>query len=232
MAENFKIKQSVRGYRFSMDPFLLADNITALRAQKVLDMGAGNGILPLLLHKLFPEARFWGIDIQREPLIHARENCACIKNPPLFIQSDIRYAESFIKAGSFDVAVSNPPYRKAGSGRINPADAKAVARHELALTFAELVKAANHALADGGLFCIVHLAERSAEVIHTLIQNRFAPINIRFVHGKPGRDAYLIIVNSIKNGRNPVRVRTPVTVFSSNGEFSAEIKAIYKRFNV
>jgi len=233
MAGEFEIKQPRHGYRYSLDPFLLADSVTAVRARRVIDLGTGNGILPLLIGKKFPDATtLLGIDIRREPLLYAVENCARIENRPCFIQSDIRRTAELIKAGSFDLAISNPPYRKAGSGKINSSSDRAVARHEIALTFRELARAACHVLSDGGAFCLVHLAERSAEVIKTLQDNRLSPADIRFVHSKPNSDAFLIIVNSIKNGKNAVKIKPPITVYSRSGEFSAEMKAVYERLTV
>ncbi len=224
-----EIKQPSSGYRYSLDPFILADFISEKRITRAIDLGTGNGILALLAHTLHPEAFFMGIDIQREPLAYAKENFAGIAKS-VFVQADIRQANKLVKPGSFDLAMSNPPYRKADSGRINPAREKAIARHEIALTLDELAAAASHSLKDGGVFYVVHLAERSAELLHTLKIHSLSPKTIRFVHSREDEDAFLVLVAAVKKGKNPVTVKPPLTVYKGSGGYSQEMKRIYKRF--
>ena len=232
MASSAKLFQPVEGYRYAIDPFLLAGNITAETAHRIADLGTGNGILPMLLSKRYPDAEFWGLDIQREPLTCAVQNCRRLGLRSTFIQSDVRQAGSLLKAESFDLAVSNPPYRKAGSGRINPVSAKAVARHELKLTLAELVSAASHLLADGGTFSVIHLAGRSAELLHTMMEQRLTPHTVRFINSKSDEEAIWVTVNAIKNGRNDVTVKPPFIVYAASGDYSDEMKSVYEKFDV
>lgn len=232
MAHSIEVRQPLEGYRYSVDPFILADNITAQNVRRVVDLGTGNGILPLLLSKLYPAADFWGLDIQREPLLCAARNCKKSGVRGRFIQSDIRDAASFLKAGSFDLAVSNPPYRKAGSGRINPVRARAIARHEIKLTLAELVRAAGHLLEEGGVFSMIHLAGRSAEVLRAMTENRLAPYTVRFVYSKNGGNANWVIVNSVKNGKNDLTVKPPFIVYSPDGGYAPEMSRIYEKFDI
>lgn len=229
MSSRFEIKQSEEGYRFSLDPFLLADFITAKRAERIIDFGTGNGILVVLLGAAYPDACFIGLDIQHEPLTYAKKNCARRLNAA-FIQGDIRNCKSLIKPGGFDLAVSNPPYRKAESGRINPAREKAISRHEIAVNLEELIAAAFHALKDGGTFYLVHLAERSAEALHLLKKERLEPKTVRFVHSKEGEDAFLVMIGAVKKGKNAVTVMPPITVYAKNGGYSEEMRRIYERF--
>jgi len=227
-----EIVQSKNGYRYSLDPFILADFVDAPGAKRIIDFGAGNGILTLLLSVKFPDAMLVGVDIQSEPLRHAVENASRSGGRFTFIRSDIRNSGRLIRPGSFDLAVSNPPYRKAGSGRVNPSDAKAVARHELMLSLDELIRAARHSLADGGRFCLVHLAQRSAELLHRLKENSFAPHTMRFVHSRESEDAFLVAVTAVKNGRNPVTVKPPLVVYSGDGRYSREMNEIYERSGI
>lgn len=231
MPARLEIKQPTTGYRYSIDPFLLADFITADKTGTIIDLGTGNGILILLLQKIFTDAKFFGIDIQHEPLAMAKSNCASRFNP-ILLQGDIRSSKNLFKNGSFDMAVSNPPYRKGSSGRINPLPEKAIARHEIKLTLEELISSAYYLLKDGGLFYLVHLAERSSEAIHMLNKHAFAPSVIRFVHSKPDMDAFLVLVCAVKNGKNPVTVKPPLTVYGADGEYSGEMNRIYGRFDI
>lgn len=223
------ITQPETGYRFSLDPFLLADFIDMphRRVRLVADLGAGSGILTSLTAKKYPAARFAGFDICRGPLVHARKNLPS----GLFVNADIRTAEALVRPGSFDLAVSNPPYRRAGNGRLNPHPAKAVARHEVSLTLPGLVSAARHILRHRGIFCVVHLAERSAELLHRLADGGFAPLAVRHVYSREGEAAFLALVSAVKGGRNPVAILPPLYVYASPGRYSAEMAAIYKKFD-
>lgn len=228
LPEDFDITQPEKGYRYSIDPFLLADFVDGGSPERVADLGTGNGILTTLLRKVFPGAFFLGIDIQYAPLLFAVKN----SSSAAFIQADLREAENLIKAGSFDVAVSNPPFTKVASGRITPSREKAIARHELKLTLSDLISSARHILRDGGLFYLCHTAERSIEVINSLKNAGFAPKTVKFAYSKPGENAFLFLVSAVKNGKNPVSVRPPITLFEPGGEYTFKIKMVYERLKI
>ena len=225
------LTQPATGYRYSLDPFLLADFVTAClppaKVTRAIDLGTGNGILAALLAKRYPASSFVGIDIRKDGLAHARANAPRV----LFVNADIRAAANLFPPGSFSLAVSNPPYRKAGDGRMNPDGGKAVARHEVALTLEQLVSAAHHLLRDGGVFCLVHLAERSAELMHTLYERGFAPRTVQYVHSRAGDEAFLVLVEAVKGGRNRVTVKPPLVVYAPGGGYSAAMNAIYGKFD-
>lgn len=229
MADN--LTQPATGYRYSLDPFLLADFVTSClpsaKIGRAIDLGTGNGILAALLAKCYPASAFVGVDIRIDGLAHARGNAP----RALFVNADIRAAANLFPAGSFGLAVSNPPYRKAGDGRMNPDGGKAVARHEVALTLEQLVSAAHHLLRDGGVFCLVHLAGRSAELMHTLYKRGFAPRTVQYVHSRAGDDAFLVLVEAVKGGRNPATVKPPLVVYASGGVYTDAMNAIYGKFD-
>ncbi len=229
MADN--LTQPATGYRYSLDPFLLADFVTSCvppsKVSRAVDLGTGNGILVALLAKSYPATPFVGIDIRKSGLSHARGNAP----HALFINADIRAAGALFPPGAFGLAVSNPPYRKAGDGRTNPDIDKAVARHEVALTLDELISSAYCLLRDGGVFCVVHLAERSAELMHFLHQRDFAPRTVRYAQSREGDDAFLVLVEAVKGGRNRVAVKPPLVVYASDGAYTAAMTAIYGKFD-
>lgn len=229
MADN--ITQPVTGYRYSLDPFLLAafvtECISPAKVSRAVDLGTGNGIIAALLAKVFPTFPFVGIDIRKIGLSHARGNAP----QSLFVNADIRTAAKLFPAGAFDLAVSNPPYRKTGDGRVNPDGDKAVSRHEVALTLEELIAAARHLLRDGGVFCVVHLAERTAELMHLLHERGFAPRTLRHVQSRAGEDAFLVLVEAVKGGRNRVTVKPPIIVYAPDGGYTAAVNDIYGKFD-
>lgn len=229
MADN--LTQPATGYRFSLDPFLLADFVTAClppaKVSRAIDLGTGNGILVALLAKIYPASPFVGVDIRRSGLSHARGNAP----RALFVNADIRTALNLFPPGAFGLAVSNPPYRKAGDGRMNPDGGKAVARHEVALTLDGLIAAAYHLLRDGGVFCLVHLAERSGELLHLLHLRGFAPRTVQYVQSREGENAFLVLVEAVKGGRNRVTVKPPLVVYAPDGAYTGAMNAIYGKFD-
>lgn len=114
---------------------------------------------------------------------------------------------------------------------MNPDVDKAVARHEVALTLDELIASVHHLLRDGGVFCVVHLAERGAELMHLLHQRGFAPRTVRYVQSGEADDAFLVLVEAVKGGRNRVAVKPPLVVYSSDGAHTAALTAIYGKFD-
>ena len=94
----------------------------------------------------------------------------------LILQHDLRTVrfdnpdlpQGFLSTARFDVISANPPYLAAGSGRINPDSQKALARHEIQLTFPELIRACQQFLQPEGRFCLVHLASRESQILASL----------------------------------------------------------------
>lgn len=233
MSKTFEIAQPGKGYRYSLDPFLLADFILASKnlptaATRGADLGTGNGILPLLLKRHIPNTKFTGIDIQYRPLLSAKKNLPGAQ----FLQGDLRTAENLFKRGSFDIAVANPPYRKKGSGRINISGEKAVSRHELKLTLRELAISAEHLLRDGGVFYICHLAERSKEVLAELESAGLAITETGFVRSKPGEPPFLCLAGAVKGGRNRVIEKPDVTVRGADGAYSEKMDSVYSHLTI
>jgi tRNA1Val (adenine37-N6)-methyltransferase len=228
MRANPEISQPEKGYRFSVDPFLLADFVEQGNPERLVDFGTGNGILTALLRKIFPSARFVGVDIRYSPLTHANVN----SSETLFLQADVRPQANPLKPGSFDVAVSNPPFRKKGSGRLPATCEQAVARHEIKLTLEELCRTASHALREGGSFYMCHLPSRSGEVEDVLKKTGFAIKTVRYIFGRPGRAPFLFLVSGIKSGRCEPRTIPPLTVFDSGGDYTVEMKRIYEKLKL
>lgn len=248
MSETFEIAQPAKGYRYSLDPFLLADFILDSRnlptarheqAQRTAkgvsnggafgaDLGTGNGILPLLLKRHIPGSKFTGIDIRYPPLRSAKKNLPSSS----FLQADLRDAANLFRAGSFDIAVSNPPYRKKGSGRINISEEKAVSRHELKLTLRELAASAGHLLRDGGVFYICHLAERSGEVLSELESAGLITTETCFVRSKSGEEPFLYLSCAVKGGGEMVFEKPPVSIYGADSAYSEEMDALYRRLSI
>lgn len=142
------LAQNGSGYRYSIEPFLLAGFARLLPGQEVLDIGAGCGIIPLLMVHREPGLKMTGIEIQNSAVILARQNVSNTKIK--ILEGDFLDKELPLNREQFDLIVSNPPYRKINSGRMNPDEGKAIARHELKLNLPNMPDKAKLLLKNEG----------------------------------------------------------------------------------
>jgi len=128
-----RVIQKKRGYRFSIDTLLISQFIRIRNNERVIDLGTGCGILPLILSRTTKAGSFVGVEIQKGLVQCARKNVMLnhLDSLILILHQDFKKLDRIFPADSFDVVISNPPYRKSLSGRLNPSMEKAIARHEL-----------------------------------------------------------------------------------------------------
>lgn len=227
-----KIIQPVSGYRFSLDPLLLCAFAEIDGKATVADLGTGSGILPLLLARAGKGRTFVGIERQAEMAERAARSVALngLADRIRIVCADVRELPAELGAGSFSAVVSNPPYRRPGSGRVAPGGERGAARHELAGGLPEFLNAAAFLLNSGGRFCIVYLAERLAELLAAMRAVRLEPKRLRTVHSRAGEGARLVLVEGRKNGRAGLAVAAPLIVYrpGRGREYSEELERLLR----
>jgi tRNA1Val (adenine37-N6)-methyltransferase len=201
------LSQPERGYRYSLDPFLLADFCHPRRGERILDLGAGVGVIGLLIAKRHLTVRVVGIELQpglaRRAAHNARENA--LSGRCLFIRGDVRDAPRFLPPERFDRVVANPPFRSPAAGA-TPADrGRACARQEITFGLPDLARTAAALLRYGGTLDMIHLAERLPEIFKALDTCKLQPKQLRFVAPFPGSAPRLCLVSAIKGGRPGLR---------------------------
>lgn len=226
-----KILQREKGYRSALDPVLLANFIRPKERDRIIDLGTGNGIIAILTALNHPKTEIVGIDIQEGLLELARKNVElnCLEKRVEIKRLDIRKVSGSLKAESFDIAVGNPPYRKLKRGRLNPDREKALARHEVEITLPEYLEASKYLVKNKGRIVFIYHPSRFIE-----LQSLFEKLNIRanriqFIHSRIDTDATMVLVEGIKNGKNDTAILKPLIVYKRPGEYSKEIKEIYKK---
>ena len=162
------IDQEKTGYRYSIEPFLLADFMALLPGQSVLDIGTGCGIIPILLMQKEPGLKITAIEIQ--DCLQAQKNIQQngMEQKITLIHGDFLKEAENLEPESFDHIVSNPPYRKIQTGRINPDAGKALARHELSLDMNSLLDKSVPLLKTGGQIVLAYPPERMSETLREL----------------------------------------------------------------
>jgi tRNA1Val (adenine37-N6)-methyltransferase len=223
--EKVRLIQKKRGYRLSMDPFLLANFVTLKRRETLLDIGTGCGIIPIYLSGKGIENRIVGIEIQQELYDLSLRNkalngCANVT----FVKGDVRTAGKDL--GTFHAIVSNPPYVKEWSGRKSPGQSRLLARHESALDLASLLAAASQLLATRGRLYVVYPAGRLAELLYTAKSLDLEPKRLRPVYSRQGEPAVLSLVECMKDGGASLKIEPALYIFEDN-DYTEEVKTYY-----
>ena len=227
----FSIEQSHDGYRYSVEPFLLADFVKPSPGARVLDVGTGCGIIPLLMLTREGRLRITAVEIQPTLYESAVRN---VSQNSLADRVEVMLAD-FAQTGllreRFDIVVSNPPYRKIDSGRRNPNPIKALARHELALTLRVLLENACALLDRGGKIALAYPPVRLEELRRELVRLGLGLRRLRFIHGYREADAKIVLVEAVKGCSAECAVEAPLYIYNSDGSYSREMQDIYVSFN-
>lgn len=223
-----ELSQSITGYRYSIDSFILADFVHPSKENKIIDFGTGNGILPLLLARK-TTSKIIGVEIQSSLLRYALRNIAQrrLKNQVTLIKGDIKFSKLFLKNSHFDIVVSNPPYRKLKCGRLNPNSEKAIARHEIIITLADIIENAAILLCEYGKLAMIYLPERYDELMSAMIEKRLTPSKIRFVYSNKNSDPKMFLVEAVKKGNGDLTLLSPLYIYDNNGNYTLEMQRIY-----
>lgn len=223
--------QHRHGYRFSVDAVLLAHFFAPKKNEKILDLGAGCGVVSLILAWRWPGVRLTAIEIQPGLAALCRQNVTAnaLHDRISVVEGDLQRLGEFVASGGFDWVVCNPPYRKPDSGRTNPQPEQALARHEFAADIKAIVKASSFALRTGGRLALVYPTARTAVLIAALKEQRLEPKRLRMVHSYPGSDGKLVLIEAIKEGCAELTVLPPFYIYQArNGEYSDEMARCYE----
>lgn len=223
--------QHSRGYRFSLDAVLLGNFVSIRPAEKILDLGCGCGIVALILAYRWPSCQIAGLEIQPELVKLARENVVLNnwQERIRIVQGDLREIGRNIAAGQFDWVVSNPPYRKEGTGRMNVQPEQLVARHENKADVASVVTAAVWALKNKGRAAFIYPAARGATVLYELKKQGLEPKRMQTVFSYPGSPATLLLIEAVKGGGEELTVLPPFYVYRAlKGDLSPEMADCYR----
>lgn len=222
--------QKKDGYRFAIDAVLLADFVKIKANDKnIIDLGTGSGIIALLLAKCFHHIKITGIELQKGLFELAKENVRLnrLEKQAHIENIAIKDIKRSFKAEGFDSVVSNPPYRRFKTGRINPAEEKAIARHEIKTNLEEIIKISKYLLKAKGSLFLTHLPERLAELIYLLKKYKIEPKRMRLVYSREGEDVVFVLIEAVKAGKEGMRIERPLYIYNKSGNYSEEVKGIY-----
>lgn len=225
----FQIIQNKEKFCFGMDAVLLSGFAKVKEGEKVLDIGTGTGIIPILLAAKTPGQHFTGLEIQPESADMARRSVALnhLEEKISIVEGDVREADQLFSAASFDVITSNPPYMTGSHGLVNPDMPKAIARHEICCTLEDLVSQTEKLLRPGGRFFMVHRPFRLAEIMTVLTAHHLEPKRMRLVYPFVDKEPNMVLLECIRGGKPRITVENPLIVYKEPGVYQDEIYTIY-----
>ena len=184
-----------------------------------MDMGCGCGIISLILGARHRDVEIIGVEIQKELALLAQKNAVQngLQSRIHILHQDIRNLSGKKITQPADIIVSNPPYKKKATGRVNPDTGKALARHEITLDIATLVDRAALFVKPGGQLCLIFPAPRSEELILCLRSAGFHPCWIRMIHFRPTAPAARVLISTVKSDNAPCTTRPPLYLYNPDG---------------
>jgi tRNA1Val (adenine37-N6)-methyltransferase len=226
---DIKIIQKKRGYRFSVDALLLFSFVVIPRCTKIADLGAGSGIISVLLSKRYPESKVYAVELQKDLAGLAIKNVALNgrEDRVKVITEDIKKLPEVFKEKYFDLIVSNPPFRRPKTGLLSPEEEKAIARHEIKITIDDILRVAGLILKDKGRLDLIYHPVRLVELFTRMKKYQLEPKRLRFVHSSKGAEAKMVLVEGVKGGRGGLKVDKPLYIYDRIGGYSEEMNEIY-----
>ncbi len=220
------IQQDPAGYRFSIDAILLAFYAKPRADERVLDLGTGCGIIPLILAYRHPDLTAFAVEIQEElaHMANTNVNANHLNNQITVLCRDMRELKTDLIGGPVDLVVCNPPYHKPKSGRLNPDLQRAIARHELKVNLDDVLQTAKRMLRTAGRFVTIYTAERIAELFVQMRSQGIEPKSMRTIHAQVAAEAKLILVAGTKGAQPGTRVDPPLIIYGPKGEYSQEVR--------
>ena len=226
----YKLIQNTKIFCFGMDAVLLCAFTKVDKGERVLDLGTGNGVIPILLKGRTEGKHFTGLEIQDVNVDLARRSVQYnrIEDDVLIVQGDIKEASKIFGGASFDVVTTNPPYMNENHGLKNPESHKAIARHEILCTLEDVIREGTKVLKPGGRFNMIHRPHRLVEIIELMKKYRVEPKRIRFVHPFADKEANMVLIEGIRGAKPMVKIEPPLVIYEATGVYTEEVKNLYQ----
>lgn len=226
---HYRIIQDPGRFCFGMDGVLLSGFARAREGAKVLDLGTGTGIIPILMEAKTRAGHFTGLEIQGESADMASRSVRLNRQEEKIeiITGDIKEAVSLFGAASFDVVTCNPPYMTEHHGITNPQEPKAIARHELLCTLEDVISQSSKLLKPGGNLFLVHRPFRLVDILVLLREYRLEPKRMQLVYPFADKEPNMVLIEANRGGRARLKVEKPLIIFKEPGIYSDEITEIY-----
>ncbi|MDU0457996.1 MAG: methyltransferase [Geobacteraceae bacterium] len=223
---DLQLYQPRHGYRYSLDALLLARFCALVKpGGRIADLGAGCGIISLVLSRLNPEASVVAVEKNHDmaELIERNINHNDLADRVSVQAGDVISLRGSHSDSTFDLVVSNPPYRKPQSGRISPRAGRDAARHETTAGLADFLAAAKYLVKPSGRICFIQLPSRLVEFMSLAVQMKLSVLRLRMIHNNAGSPASMFMAELAKGRRSEPLVESPLFVRDMQGEYTDEV---------
>lgn len=229
--ENLKIYQNDEMFRFSIDSVLLPNFVTLRKnTKKILDIGTGNAVVPLILTNL-TNATIDGVEIQKEVYNLGVDSVKynSLEDKIHLYNIDVNEFYKHLQSDCYDTITCNPPFFKVNEQSImNLSDYKKIARHEITLNLDDVFHIAKKLLKNNGNIAIVHRTERLVDIIETMKKYNIEPKKIQYVYSNLNSVSNILLIEGVKNGKPGVKVLNPLYIYDKNGHYTTQILNYFK----
>lgn len=227
--KGYHIIQDPTRFCFGMDAVLLSGFAKAKRGEKVLDLGTGTGIIPILMSAKTEGDNFTALEIQEDSADMARRSVILnqLDEKLEIVTGDIKDASKIFGASSFHVITTNPPYMIGTHGENSPMEAKAIARHEVLCTLDDILRESARLLTPKGRFYMVHRPFRLAEILSKMVEYRIEPKRMRLVYPYIDKEPNMVLIEGLRGGKSRMTVEPPLIVYKEPGVYTDEIYELY-----
>lgn len=230
--KNLKIIQNEKGFCFGIDSVLLSDFAKGIKKNStVLDIGTGTGIISILLSAKTQVKKIYGVEIQEEVANMAKRSVSLnnLDERIEIINANIKDIFRILEPNKIDCIVTNPPYMKLNTGKVNDEKKKLISRHEIECTLEDIIQISYKLLKSNGEFYMVHRAERIVDILYNLRKYKLEPKVLRFIQAKENKEPNLVLIKAVKNAGNQLTLEKPLIVYNNDGSYTDEILEIYNK---
>ena len=224
-----KIIQNKEKFCFGIDAVLLSDFANVKKNEKVLDIGTGTGIIPILLTAKSEGKHFTGLEIQEESAQMATRSVLMnhLEDKVTIVNGDVKDSLNYFEREIFNVITSNPPYMIDSAGELNEDDEKTIARHEVKCTLEDVISAGSKLLKVSGRFYMVHRPFRLVEIFEVFRKYNLEPKTMRMVHPFIDKEPNMVLIEAVKCAKPRLKTLSPLIVYKEPGVYTDEIFRIY-----
>ncbi len=226
--KGMKIIQNPEWFCFGIDAVLLSNYVKCKKNARIVDLGTGTGIIPILLAGKSTAREIYGVEIQDEVADMAKKSVKLneLEGRVKIINEDLKNIVGILEKNTFDIVTSNPPYMHA-NGVINESDKKAISRHEIKCNIEDVIRVASELLKANGRFFMVNRPLRLVDLLYFGRKYNLEAKKIRFVHSKLGEPAKLVLVEYVKCAKAEVKIEKALCIYEENGDYTEEVLKIY-----
>lgn len=221
---NLKVYQDDSMFKFSIDSVLLPNFVTLSKKKgKVLDIGCGNGVIPIVLTTRTSN-HIDGVEIQKDVYDLAKKSVEYnkLEDQITIYNEDIKEFSKNSETDMYDTITCNPPYFK--DMKQNDDLHKTYARHEMSLSIEDVMKIAKKLLKNNGNIAIVHRTERLIDIISAMKKNNIEPKKIQFVYSKKDKPSNILLIEGTKNGKPGVKIMEPLYLHNGDHTYTEQLK--------